>query len=412
MFTGNEFDIDEHLPLCRFFNESRSITSATTSIGKEHGKDIDHDRSSLPSSHAPVSPSGPLAPLRVVPRHLQRTYNPLSPPQSSPVMDFLPRRGLQEEQDPRLGLEGLDESFSFPEMDIQAFEDELDRYDEEQQDGDFSQLMEDLDVNDDITAQEEPLATSEHPHHEEVSESQPTLTPLWRRQQLEPEEPTLQPPESQEPTLSPPWRRQQLEPKVPSPSLPQRPHVNTDAGPSRRRRIVGESDDEESAGQGTGKKIVVGIQTDLKGPRATSKAAMDDCGSEMTSPPLSQEFQERRGVRTQLPLQVQEDQLDRPRAHRHRRSPMPQTHEPELPATQSPRTAQLDSPSEEDASALFANFASQFCNAHVPVCLSRTETRPFLPLLVYTPRYTKRRRRVSTKAKNVFVFCSMVTKMR
>ncbi|KAG0085338.1 hypothetical protein BGZ93_000736 [Podila epicladia] len=278
-------------------------------------------------------------------------------------------------------------------MDAKAFEDELDQYDEEQQDGDFSQMMEDLDVNDDINTHEEPLATSECQNQEKLPESQPTLTPLWRHQQLEPEETALQLPESQQSTLSPPWRRQLLEPKIPSPSLPQRPNVNSGTGPSRRRRIVGESGDEESAGQGTGKKIVVGIQTDLDEPRATSKAALDDCGSDLTSPPLSQEFQERRGVHTQLPPLVQEDQLDRSRVRRHHRSPMPQTHEPELPATQSPRTAQLDSPSEEDAPALFANFASQFCSAHAIVSSGRTETRPYLPLLVYTPRYTKRRRR-------------------
>ncbi|KAG0036099.1 hypothetical protein BGZ82_004709 [Podila clonocystis] len=280
-------------------------------------------------------------------------------------MEFIPRRGLHQEQDPREDLEGPDESFSFPEMDAQAFEDELDRYDEEQQDGDFSQMIEDLDVNDDMNAQEEPLATSERQNQEELPESQPTLTPLWRRQQLEPEVPTLQLPESQQSTLSPPWR-QQVEPKIPSPSLPHS-NVNSDAGPSRRRRIItSESDDEEDASQGTGKKMAIGmIQTNLDGPRSMSKVAMDD-SSDLTSPPLSQEFQKRRGVRTQLPPLILEDQLDRSRA-RHRRSPMPQIHEPELPATQSPRTAQLDSPSEEDAPALFANFTSQFCSiTHAP----------------------------------------------
>ncbi|KAG0013464.1 hypothetical protein BGZ81_001005 [Podila clonocystis] len=391
MFTGNTSDIDEHLPLC---NEPRSITSDTTSISdKGDGKGTDRDHSPLPSSHVLVPPPGSSSPPRVVPRHLHRAYNPLSPPQSSPVMEFIPRRGLHQEEDPRQDLEGLDESFSFPEMDAQAFEDELDRYDEEQQDGDFSQMMEDLDVNDDMDAQEEPLVTSERQNQEELPESQPTLTPLWRRQQLEPGVPNLQLPESQQSTLSPSWRRQQLEPEVLSPSL-LHSNVNSDAGPSRRRRIItSESDDEEDASQGTGKKMAIGmIQTNLDGSRSMSKVAMDD-SSDLTSPPLSQEFQKRRGVRTQLPPLILDDQLDPSRA-RHHRSPMPQIHEPELPATQSPRTAQLDSPSEEDAPALFVNFASQFCSiTHAPVLSDRIETRPYLPLLVYTPRYTKRRRR-------------------
>lgn len=367
------------MPLCQFCKEPRSITS-TTSIGSQgRGEGVDRDHSPIPPSHAPVTPLGPPLPPRVVPRHLQRVYNPLSPPQSSPVIDIVPSRQ---------GLEGLDESFSFPDMDAQVLEDELDRYDEEQQDGDFSQMMEDLDVNDDLDAQEEPLVITEHPlTPEEIPESQQsTLTPLWHRQQLEPEVPILQLPKSQ-PTLTPP--------------LPQLPNVNLDAGPSRRRRfIASESDDEESANQGTGKKMTIEMtpQTSMERPRATPKAAMDDNSSDLTSPPLSQEFQERRGVRTLLPPLIQDDQKDQEKIHRHNRSPMPQSHELDLPATQSPRTAQLDSPSEEDVPALFSNFASQFCSiAHAPVCSGRTESRPYLPLLVYTPRYTKRRRRVSTK---------------
>lgn len=313
-------------------------------------------------------------------------------------MDFIPARrpGLQQEQDLGQGLEGQDGSFNFPEMDARALEDEMDRYDEDQRDGYFSQMMEGLEVNDNMNVRDEPLTNTEHPPPEELSESQqPTLTPPWHRQQLESEVPNVQFPESQQST---------------SPSVLLHPNVNSDeAGPSRRRRnIVSESDDEESTSQGTGKKMAIGMaQANSEGPTPTHKADVDDKSSDMTSPPLSQEFQERRGVRTQLPP-LMDDMVRAPSVRHRQRSLMPNSEPNELP-TQSPRTAVPSS--EEDIPGLFSSFAAQFCSIaqKAPVCSGMIETRSYLPLLVYTPRYTKPRRRVRTwKAQQDLCFCLIV----
>ncbi|KFH68373.1 hypothetical protein MVEG_05191 [Podila verticillata NRRL 6337] len=388
LVTGTIYDIAAHLPMCQFCNKSRSITSATTSISgksvgkRDHGKSVPRDPLMPSISNTPMLPLGTPSPLRAAPRHLQRAYNPLSPPQSSPVMDFIPAQslGLQQEQDLKQGLEEQDGSFIFPEMDARALEDELDRYEEEQRDGYFSQMMEGLEVNDNMNAQDEPVANTEYPLPEELSESQqPTLTPPWHRQQLESEVPNMQFPESQQSTSS---------------SVLLHPNGNSDkARPSRRRRnIISESDDEESTSQGTGKKMAIGMaQANSDRPSPTYEADMDDNSSDMMSPPLSQEFQERRGVRTQLPP-LMDDKVRAPPVHHRQRSPMPNNEPNELP-TQSPRTAVA--PSKEDIPALFSSFAAQFCSIaqKAPVCSGIIETRSYLPLLVYTPRYTKSRRR-------------------
>lgn len=310
-------------------------------------------------------------------------------------MEFIPARrpGMQQEQGQGQDLEGQDGSFIFPEMDAQALEDELYRYEEEQRDGYFSQMMEGLDVNENMNALDEPLTSTEHPLPEDLSESpQPTLTPPWR--QLKSEVPNMQFLESQQPT-STPWPRQQLEPKVPSLCVLPHSNVNSDeTGPSRRRRIiVCESDDEEFTSQGTGKKIAIGMaHANSERPTHTPTADMDDNSPNMTSPPLSQEFQERRGVRTQLPP-LMDDMVQAGSVGHRQRSPMPNNEPDELP-TKSPRTA--IAPSEEDIPALFSNLAAQFCSIaqNAPMCSGTTVTRSYLPLLVYTPRYTKPRRKV------------------
>ncbi|KAG0347161.1 hypothetical protein BG004_008317 [Podila humilis] len=419
-YEGVIEDIAQHLRACRSCQDLRFAAAGSTVTSSGNGRDggsvTERNEKSGPSKRKEGSPHDlQVSPLPSDPklstrgtasttmsRSVQRSSHPMTPPQSSPIMEplsaYQPRTNPdQAHASHATKPENHDKPHQISERDPQKSVDELQLLDDfmaqhedycsELGEDEVSYRMEELEVNDsDPTTQDAGPPPGQQVQLEQASSSTPsTQDPPTMR--------VLQMTESQLATLSPPWALAQtfetdkfhsMSQDSPSVHRPQNSVLGSPVhvqdvipvaeAPRRRRRMIAEEPEESlSLSEGDCRRKARRQDNNLASSKFKSRARSwedpwSSQDSNITSPSLSLECN--RQPRPRLPEGIDDcDNILTPRV-------MPP----------------------HGMSAKFSEFAAQCgTQARRPSTpnAGAVASTSYLPLLVYTPRYTRSRRRKS-----------------